>query len=255
MQPSRRPTIPTPRCCCPQSPADPGVARTARNSPEDRCDDKRRARARCVYHHRCPRSLGKLCEEEVPPIVQGRARPSDRVPSAARELQAMPPVLPIRAAVEIAVAVGRPPRHSHAFRNGVRMKAPPDEATHRPRYAGSRTGKVAASALASRLAALAANARADAVAGRHRADRRHGCGREADEHVARYAADCVGSLRGAGNPSFSGHLAAPVPPSAARRKLSMHLFRVFLLPCPPCFFGALRTMSLAEAEHHRIHRR
>jgi peptide/nickel transport system ATP-binding protein len=77
---------------------DPGAARTVRIRPRiDAMASEGRARG-CVYHHRCPRSLGKLCAEELPPVVQ--AAPGHRIvchlPLA--ELQAMPPVLHIRMA-------------------------------------------------------------------------------------------------------------------------------------------------------------
>jgi len=79
---------------------DPGAARAVRIRPRiDAMASEGPARG-CVYHHRCPRSLGKRCEEELPPIVQ--AAPGHRIvchlPLA--ELEAMPPVLPIRVPVE-----------------------------------------------------------------------------------------------------------------------------------------------------------
>ncbi len=76
---------------------DPTIPRTVRIRPRvDGTPAAGPARG-CVYHHRCPRTLGRICEETPPPIVQ--AAPDHRIachlPLA--ELEAMPAVLPVRA--------------------------------------------------------------------------------------------------------------------------------------------------------------
>lgn len=77
---------------------EPRVARTVRIRPRiDAAAGKAPAHG-CVYQNCCPRTLGRICEEAAPPILQ--AAPGHRIvchlPLA--ELEAMPPVLPIRTA-------------------------------------------------------------------------------------------------------------------------------------------------------------
>ena len=73
---------------------EPSGARTVRIRPRiDAAAGKAPTRG-CVYQHRCPRTLGRICEETPPPIRQ--AAPGHRIachlPLA--ELEAMPAVLP-----------------------------------------------------------------------------------------------------------------------------------------------------------------
>ena len=77
---------------------DPTVARTVRIRPRIAEAPGKGPAGGCVYHHRCPRTLGRICEETPPPIVQAAAghRIACHLPLA--ELEAMPPVLPVRAA-------------------------------------------------------------------------------------------------------------------------------------------------------------
>jgi peptide/nickel transport system ATP-binding protein len=76
---------------------DPGVARIARIRPRTDTATGEAPTRGCVYHRRCPRTLGRVCEEVTPPIVQ--AAPGHRIachlPLA--DLEAMPSVLPIGA--------------------------------------------------------------------------------------------------------------------------------------------------------------
>ena len=88
--------------------ADPAVAQTMRIRPRvDARTDDRPTRG-CVYQHRCPRSLGRICEERSPPIVQ--ATPGHRIachlPLAT--LEAMPSVLPVRVTDESRSPWARP---------------------------------------------------------------------------------------------------------------------------------------------------
>ena len=77
---------------------DPAIARTVRIQPRFDGVIGTAPTIGCVYHQRCPRKIGKICEESPPPIVH--AAPGHRIachlPLA--ELEAMPSVLAIRVA-------------------------------------------------------------------------------------------------------------------------------------------------------------
>jgi peptide/nickel transport system ATP-binding protein len=75
---------------------DPTIARNVRIRPRiDGVTGKVPMRG-CVYHHRCPRTLGKMCEETPPPIVQPAPGHWIACHLPLAELEAMPAVLPIR---------------------------------------------------------------------------------------------------------------------------------------------------------------
>ena len=78
---------------------DPGVARTVRIRPRIDVSVAAAPVRGCVYQHRCPRTLGKVCAEISPPIVE--AAPGHRIAChiPLGELNAMPPVLPIRMSI------------------------------------------------------------------------------------------------------------------------------------------------------------
>lgn len=77
---------------------DPDVARTVRIQARADATMSEAAPRGCVYHHRCPRSLGQRCAETAPPIVE--AAPGHRIAChlSLAELKAMVPVLPVSAA-------------------------------------------------------------------------------------------------------------------------------------------------------------
>ena len=215
----------------------------------------RRARLRLSPSVSAVRSES-VCEEAPPPIVRAGAGSSDRVPSAARRTRsdAAGAADPSGGGVAVAVGPSRQ-RRGRAFRNGARMKRT------RARWTSNASARCAEPGWASggigpapALAALAANARTAAAAGRHRVDRRHGCGREADEHVARHAADHLGPLCDAGDPSVPGHLSAPVDPSAAHPEaLAASVPRRPAALVHRAFFRRAADDVAGRSEHHRVH--
>ncbi len=74
--------------------ADPRVARRPRVRLRGDVTAAERPRIGCPFQHRCPRKIGRVCEEIAPPIVEASAGHRIRCHIPLTELRAMPPIFP-----------------------------------------------------------------------------------------------------------------------------------------------------------------